>query len=235
VAKPLLALLPGLDGSGELFFPIVPYLRDRFEIHLVRYADEASFGDYVESAARQLPSGGPVSLLAESFSGPIAISLLAGRRASFQASVLSATFCKSPMPFVTRLARRMPDKLFGYNPASRAFVGLFATGRDASPEVTGKALELLQKVRPGLFRRRIGLVHDLDVTAELKAVEVPLLYIQATGDRIVPARSGAEIDRLARNIKLARVNGPHMILQTRPQECARLIIDHVMTASRTAP
>jgi pimeloyl-[acyl-carrier protein] methyl ester esterase len=226
--KPQLALLPGLDGTGELFFPILPLLRERFEVHVLSYGDEPGFDDYVASAAEQLPGGVPLSLVAESFSGPVAISLLASKRFDFGPSVLCATFCKSPLPVLSRLAGYMPEKLFGSHALSRTVVDLWVTGSGAEPTLVGKAQELLHRVAPETFKRRIGIVDDIDVSEELKSVEVPLLYIQATRDRVVFADSGAEIVKQAQDIRLEKVDGSHMILQTRPERCAELIVEHVL-------
>ena len=226
--KPHIALLPGLDGTGELFFPILPLLRDRFEVHVLSYGDECSFDHYVASAAEQLPRQVSLSLVAESFSGPIAIRLLAEKKFDFGPSVLSATFCRSPLPMLSRLAAFMPEKLFGSHALSRVVVDSWVTGSAAAPELADKARDLLQRVGPGTFKRRIGIVADVDVSAELKTIGVPLLYIQAARDRVVFADSGAEILRHAQNIRLEKVDGSHMILQTRPAECAELIIAHVL-------
>ena len=230
--KPHIALLPGLDGTGELFSPIIPFLENDFEVHIVKYSDELTFNDYLDSAKAQLPQDIPVSLVAESFSGPIAITLLANKNSNFQASILSATFCKSPLPFLTQISKFLPEKLFSSNPASNALLDLFVTGSDASQEVRRTARELLELVSPGQFQHRINIVNDVDVTEELREIEVPLLYIQATRDRIVPANSGKEIMKHGRNVKIVKVDGSHMILQTRPRECAELIIMHVTSHNR---
>ncbi len=215
-----------------MFFPIIPFLEDHFEVHVVKYTDQLTFDDYVESAARQLPNNGPVSLVAESFSGPIAMTLLAKKKANFQASVISATFCKSPLPLLTQLSKYVPEKLFTSNPASKAFLKFFLTGSDANSDVRNKTFELLKKAAPSQFQNRIGLVNEVDVMKELKKIEVPLLYIQATKDRIVLADSGTEIMKHAKNMEIERVEGPHMILQAQPEKCAELIINHVNSNKR---
>lgn len=225
--KPHIALLPGLDGTGELFAPLIPWLQAHFQIHKVRYSNETSFDECLDSAANQLPRGEALSLVAESFSGPVAIALLATKNPDFQASVLSATFCKTPLPLLTGISGYLPEVLFSSNPASRALMDLFVTGNDAQQEVRDKARDLLEKITPAQFQNRIGIVNEVDVTTQLGEIDLPLLYIQATRDRIVLADSGAEIAKYAKNLKIARVEGAHMILQTRPESCASLIIDHL--------
>lgn len=216
-----------------MFSPIIPFLENHFEVHLVRYANELTFNDYVDSAAAQLPKNVSVSLVAESFSGPIAISLLARRNSNFQASVLSATFCKSPLPFLTQISKHLPEKLFSSNPVSKVFLDLLVTGRGANSDVRNKTRELLEKVSPKQFQNRINIVNEINLSQELKGIEVPLLYIQATKDRIVLADSGGEIMKHAMDLKIEHVAGSHMILQTQPKKCAELIINHVTSNKRT--
>jgi pimeloyl-[acyl-carrier protein] methyl ester esterase len=185
----------------------------------------------VESATKQLPNSDPVSLVAESFSGPIAISLLANKKLQFKASILSATFCKSPRPFLTQISQYVPEGLFASNFASKAFTDLFVTGRGANSDVRHKARDLLNQVSPNQFQSRMGLVNEVDVTDELKEIDVPLLYIQATKDRIVLADSGTEIKKHAKKMEIVKVGGSHMILQTQPETCAELIVNHVTSTS----
>lgn len=230
--KPHIVLLPGLDGTGELFFPIIPFLENHFEIHVVKYTNQITFSDYVEGAEKQLPTGVPVSLVAESFSGPIAMSLLAMDRSRFHASVLSATFCKSPLPLLTGISKHVPEMLFSSNPASKAFLDLLVTGSNASPEIRSKSRELLDKVSRRKFQQRIVLVNEVNMVEELKKIEVPLLYIQATKDRIVLSDSGAEIMKHTKNMQIIKVDGPHMILQVQAKRCADLIINHVTSNNR---
>lgn len=230
--KPHIALLPGLDGTGELFFPIIPFLENHYEIHVVKYTDQVTFSDYVEGAEKQLPRGVPVSLVAESFSGPIAMSLLATDRSRFQASVLSASFCKSPLPFLTRLSKHVPELLFGSNPASKAILDLLVTGGNASPEIRSKLGELFDKVSRRKFQERIGLVNEVNMVEALKEIEVPLLYIQATKDRIVLPDSATEIMKHIKNIEMVKVEGPHMILQVQAIRCADLIVSHITSNHR---
>jgi pimeloyl-[acyl-carrier protein] methyl ester esterase len=231
--KTHIALLPGLDGTGELFSPIIPYLESHFEVHVVRYTDEFTFKDYLESALAQLPQSNPVSLVAESFSGPIAISLLSNQSSKFHPSVLSATFCKSPLPFLTQALKYLPESLFSSNLASKAILDLLVTGSDASLEVRNKARSLLKSVSPDKFQSRVNIVHEVDVTEELKDIDVPLLYIRATRDRIVLANSAAEIMKHGKNVHIEDVAGSHMILQTMPEVCAELIIKHVTSNKQT--
>ena len=89
-----LVLLPGMDGTGELFDPFLASISGSFEPIVVDYPPNESFGyERLEEVARaNLPADGPYVLLAESFSGPIAISIAASVPKGLVALVLCCHF-----------------------------------------------------------------------------------------------------------------------------------------------
>jgi len=77
---PTLVLLPGLDGTGDFFAPLVAALGDRIPTCIVRYplAGATDYPTCMAIARTALPTERPYILLGESFSGPIAVCLAAG-------------------------------------------------------------------------------------------------------------------------------------------------------------
>ena len=77
MAKVSLILLPGMDGTGQLFEPLVSALAGEFEIKVVTYPTSTPLGySELEAIAREaIPKEGSYVILGESFSGPIAIAL----------------------------------------------------------------------------------------------------------------------------------------------------------------
>ena len=72
-------LLPGMDGTGELFAPFIAALGCEFATLVVTYPTHASL-DYAELetiARAAIPQDGAYVIVGESFSGPIAIALAA--------------------------------------------------------------------------------------------------------------------------------------------------------------
>jgi hypothetical protein len=62
-----------------------------------------------------------------------------------------------------------------------------------------------------------------------------MLYIYPGQDRILSESSvRKQMDGL-KNIRFTRVAGPHLLLQTNPEECAKLIIEHVTSDKRMQP
>jgi hypothetical protein len=78
---PALVLLPGLDGTGDLFQPLLSRLDRSIEPVVVRYplAEPLGYEALTSIARRALPTTGPYVILGESFSGPIAVQLAAER------------------------------------------------------------------------------------------------------------------------------------------------------------
>jgi pimeloyl-[acyl-carrier protein] methyl ester esterase len=72
-----LVLLPGMDGTGQLFAPFVVALGHEFNVKVVRYPTTEPMGyAELEALARAaLPEEGPFVILGESFSGPVAVSV----------------------------------------------------------------------------------------------------------------------------------------------------------------
>src|SRR5687768_4116314 len=91
-------LLPGLDGTGDLFAPFVAAAPSGFPVQCVRLPDDSqrSYEELAEWVCARLPAE-PVALIAESFSGPLAV-LIADRCARVAAVVLCASFVKPPWP-----------------------------------------------------------------------------------------------------------------------------------------
>jgi len=90
-------LLPGLDGTGEQFGPLVDALRPDVPTVVVRYPNAPLGYDALQQiAASALPRDGKYIVLGESFSGPIAISLAAQSPRGLLGCILCASFVRTP-------------------------------------------------------------------------------------------------------------------------------------------
>src|SRR3954466_13633668 len=73
---PTLVLVPGLDGTGLLFERLVSALAPEIRTHIIEYpGGAATLEEYAAVVAGGVPAG-RVVLLAESYSGIVALSLL---------------------------------------------------------------------------------------------------------------------------------------------------------------
>src|SRR6516162_3575503 len=95
-----LVLLPGLDGTGLLFRGFLKTLDPAILTAVVSYPPDRDMDHAgLEAVVRaSLPTQEPFVLLAESFSGPIAIAIAASRPAGLRGLILSCSFARNPCP-----------------------------------------------------------------------------------------------------------------------------------------
>lgn len=221
-----LVLMPGLDGTGKLFAPIIPLLEHHFGLQIVTYPDLDSFDDYVDCALAQLPTSN-FSLVAESFSGPVALAVMAQRPGLIGPSVLSATYARSPLPELTRMSSYVPDQMFSIGALGQFCLDVYEVEEEDFSETQPLPLNLTEQLDGSLLKNRISALSRIDISALLPGIEVPILYLRGMQDRIVSENDAILLQNNLPNIDRVDIDAPHLLLQTRPQQCAELIIQHV--------
>ena len=221
-------LLPGLHGSARLFTPFVLAAPDGATFTTVAYPPSGpqDYDTLTAHARDTLPQNRSYTLVAESFSGPVAIRLAAERPRGLTRLVLVATFATAPLPRVLAQAlsseRVAPDWLYGLLPmrtrVPRVFLGGLRRG-----DFDAVLREELARVSVQVFRQRMRAVLGVDVRAELTAVRAPVLYLRATHDWTVLATAARRIGRLGPDVAVRDVPGPHLLLQLAPQAAWRAI------------
>jgi len=212
-------MLPGMDGSGTLFDDFIKELGAKTLV--IAYPPHRPLG-YEALAAlveEQLPRDDDVIVLGESFSGPIAILLASKQLPNLRAVVLICTFAKMrdrPGPALLRwLICRLP---FWRMPVRLGAPALLGSGD--TPALREKLLNAVRVVRSDVWRTRMGAILSVDVTPQLRNVRVPMLYLQASEDRIVPPRAASMLKQAHANVEIKVIPGPHALLQTQSKACA---------------
>ena len=220
--RPLLVLLPGLDGTGTMFGPFVTALEAAgFEARVVRYPPAlASYAACAHFAHTLLPRDRPFLLLGESFSGPVALALAAEAPEYLVGVVLCGTFAKNPRPGLGRLAPLLPILPNRLPPAVIRFLLL---GRWATEPLLDLLRALVPQVPPATVKARLRAVVAVDQTPLLGRLRVPVLALVAARDRLVPPSATAWLRARLPNLDIVRLQGPHWLLQTRPDACVQAI------------
>lgn len=228
---PTLVLLPGLDGTGKLFSAFVRELGSDLDTEIIAYPVDQPMGyEELEALVRaRLPGDRRFVLLGESFSGPIAIRIAAEPPPELAGLILCGTFAKNPYPllaWVRPLAAWFPVKslprwlraplMWGSNQAERA------------PSQLNRAMA---GVSAAVVRRRIAALLAVDASAALARVRPPILVLQAGHDRVVPRSATLWIVGIAPRTQLIEIDGPHLLLQTRPSECAAAVLPFMRAAA----
>lgn len=218
-----IVLLPGMDGTGELLTEFVAALAPEFTTTVVSYPQDVALGYAALTAfvREQLPRDEPYALVAESLSGPVAIRLAAAKPDGLLAVVLCASFAKAPRPRF-----RIFTRLLGAVPFRSIPTGLLMPllmGRWSSRDWSRRAQSAIRAVEPATLRRRLMEVATVDDSALIADIACPLLYLKASHDRLVPRDAWTTIRDRSRHAVCIEIEGPHFLLQARPEECAEAI------------
>lgn len=218
-----LVLLPGMDGTGLLFGPLVDALAGKLQVHVVRYpsAAPAGYSELERVAEACLPTEGPLILLGESFSGPIAISLAAKHAGRVAGLILCCTFVRSPYPSFSKLSSLAALAPVRWVPTGVAAAMLL--GRFETPQLRAALGEALAAVSAHALRSRLKAVLSVDAASALSRISAPILYLVASEDRVVPTSAGDAIHAIQPAVRVVQIAGPHCLLQAAPAEAARVI------------
>jgi pimeloyl-[acyl-carrier protein] methyl ester esterase len=225
-----IVLLPGMDGTGAMFAGFVSSLEDEHRPIIVSYpADQPVGYRELESFARTfLPTDEPFILLGESFSGPIAISLAASKPAGLIGLVLCCTFARNPVPMLRPL-----KSLISRLPLPYQFIGLVAPllfGRFSTTQLRAALRQALARVPVSTLHARLSAVLGADFSEKMKDVAVPILYLQASEDRVISKSASRYVQSLAPEMRVIELKAPHLLLQAIPVEAGRIVKDFAMEA-----
>ena len=220
-SNPLLVLLPGMDGTGLMFEPFVQAAGD-LETRVVRYPPElTSYPACIDFARTQLPTDRPFLLLGESFSGPVAIALAAEQPEGLRGVVLCSSFARNPRPewlWLRPLLRLLPPLQLPLPLLRRLLLG-----KRPSEALVRLTTAMLPHFPTATMKARTLAVAAVDHTAQLAQVQVPMLALCATRDRLVPKTATAWLRAHRAQLDITTLRGPHWLLQTRPEACLRTI------------
>jgi pimeloyl-ACP methyl ester carboxylesterase len=210
-------LLPGLHGTAALW----PWFRaawravggDEGIASLTYPTDPAcTLDDYIAcmEAAIGGPAGpGPVDLIAESFSGPIALRVAARGHVPIRRVVLVASFAGALRPGMLSLSHLVPLRLLAH-PPRWAIAHLLANGV-ADRAVIADIVATVRAIPPALAVSRLRLLARLDADA-LRCTH-PVLYLQATRDRLVPPSALADVRHCCPDLTVTTIAAPHLLMQ----------------------
>ncbi|NBF08032.1 alpha/beta fold hydrolase [Pseudomonas sp. Fl4BN1] len=218
--SPTLILLPGMDGTGSLFEPLLQALDPAWPVQIVRYPSDQPL-DYPALIARvmaQLPTDRPFVLLGESFSGPVAVSVAAKCPSGLMGLVLCSSFVCNPRPGLAPLSpllKFLPLQRLPFWPMDALLLGGFST-----PTLRTALAAAIAQVQPQVLQARLQAVIAVDVRQALATLELPLLYLRARRDRLVPSSASALVLHLRQDARVVAIDAPHCLLQAAPVEAA---------------
>lgn len=207
-----LVFLPGLDGSGKLFDPILSQLSSSYACRPLAYpADVGSYAgatSFVQTQIRQASW-----LVAELFSGPVAWEV-AQNESSIQGVILIASFISNPMTRAQRfVSTHLAHALTSISPPKALLKFSLLGGED---ELLPTLVSAIAKLPANTMADRLQAIAELPDVAS--PISQPAFHIHAGDDRLLRSRREAVIE------EHVAVAGPHLLLQTRAEECAAKIV-----------
>ncbi len=216
-----LLLLPGMDGTGRLFHWFRQVIPPHIQVQVASYPCDQALG-YAEllDRLRDDVADGSVVIVAESFSGPLAIGLADERPDCVLGLVLCASFVRPPVwRWLCLLASRLARVL---RPSARA-LRYALLGRAAPGPVTRALADATGSILPAVRAERLRSIAHVDCAAALARTTTPLLYLRAKHDRLVGAGSLRRILTARPDTQVATIAAPHLLLQSAPEEAWREI------------
>jgi len=232
-SAPTLVLLPGLDGTGDLFAPFLAVAQQRFSVQVLRYDHERdqSAARLARTLLRALPSDRPFALVGESFGSPIALRLAASAPRGLSAVVLVNGFARTPFSLgVAAFAPPLGWSLArGLSRSPEWALRRYLLGDAAPPGLVAATRQALRNVPSSTLHARLSGLAVCDETESYLRCTAPMFYLRSTEDRLLGGGALALLEYLRPGLCVESIAAPHLLLQRAPEAAlatlARLLLD----------
>lgn len=215
-----LVLLPGMDGTGLLFEPLLKELDSEIGIKVIAYPTDTklSYRQLTELVISELPLHEDYILLGESFSGAIAYEIAKNTPSHLKGILFLASFVSVPNRLL-RFIGWVPLTPLLKIPLPQLFIKRFLLGGNI--KIISLFRNVIKQVDSSVLSYRIQQMAQLQGVNG--RIEIPACYIAAKQDKLVSPKHITEFQRFAPQSKVYTIDGPHFLAQSKPAECAEII------------
>ncbi|MEM8681062.1 MAG: alpha/beta hydrolase [Planctomycetota bacterium] len=215
-------MLPGLDGTDHLLTHFHRAAPDNYRMSILTLPDDptASYDDLCDHFGDVVAATRPCTLIGESFSGPLAILLAHRYPESVRHLVLVATFVTCP---ITPWSKLVPWSLAFRIRMPIALIRAIIVGQHE--RLAQSVQQAVQVQSPRTLARRLRCVLNVDVRQPLRELQCRITCIRATEDHLVTKPNADAIAQLNPRVMSRQIEGPHLILQARPQQAWQQIVE----------
>lgn len=167
-----------------------------------------SYEQLADRVHGELPAGQPYIIVAESYSGPVALSLAASPAGDLRAIVLVASFVSRPLGLWGLPIARLPWALV---------LRWLLMNPETPPETVSALREAIGKVSPVVLAARLREALRVDCTQAALACPVRIVCLIPDRDRLLGRRAARALRRVSPRIEVATVHAPHLLLQCAPR------------------
>ncbi len=210
-----------------MFGPLIEHLPAWLDPQVISYPtqDALSYKTLADRVVASLPKDRPYIIIAESFSGPLALMVSERADENLKAIVLCATFMTNPRPWLAKLAPVLLNEWVFGRPPKVWMLRAVVAGNDAPEEMLMRVIQFHKTVSIKVLVNRLQEVIKVDVRDKLQNCSTPMMYLCARRDHLIFRYSLKEIQALRPDIRCVDVDGPHFLLQTRPRQCMQQILE----------
>lgn len=194
-----LVLVPGLDGTGLMFYRQVPLLSRSHSVTTVRLRDSATHmddlvADLHETVSAAAPEGTKVILVGESFGGALSLSYALAHPERVERLVILNSFPRfepqARLWLGYHLLRATP---WGVMRLVRQLTAWRMHSPHTGPEELRRFHTLMRTTTREGYLSRLRLLREYDVRDRLSAIVAPVLYLAADLDHLVPSVEQARL------------------------------------------
>lgn len=187
-----LVLVPGVDGTGRLFYRQAPLLARRYRVATYALRDDASEMDVlVADLARVIGAAagaGPTIVIGESFGGTVAVSLALAHPELVRALVVLNSFSRFVPQFRLELAIAALQLIpWQTMPLVRRMTAFRLHSRYTHRAEIRRFLEVTRETRRDGYLARLRILRHYDVRERLGDLRVPTLFLASELDHLVPS------------------------------------------------
>jgi len=186
-------LVPGMNGTGDLFYCQVPRLQRSFRVATYRLRDDAENLDVLaEDLARVVDIAAPqdrrATIVGESFGGAVALTLALRYPERIERLVILNSFPYFAPQYRLRLAiiglMVLP---WGAMPLVRHLTAFGLHSRHTHHREVRHFIRLTANATRDGYINRLKLLKDFDVRDRLHKIRAPTLFLASERDHLVPA------------------------------------------------
>ena len=227
--KPLLLImLPGFPGTPDLLYPFEKKLSGKIKTKVIGFPNKKmTFDEMNHHVGQKIPVDEPVVILGESYSGPVALSLANQNSFDIRGLILCATFIVKPHSFVIDKTKFMPLRWMFSRPMPELVGRLLIGEWDMPIEFLRKLWASSMKINGMVMAHRVRQLLKPENFPEPKQPKCPVLVLEATNDRLLSKKNVEKIRRIIPKAKYEKIEGPHWLLQLRPEESSDSVLGFI--------
>lgn len=235
-------LLPGLDGTGQsytwLWREMMASGVAPDNVYIIPYYKNFYYDDLVEKIRPIIfNSELPVFIIAESFAGPLALSLATEYTTKIKKLVISGSFgirpdCQLVTSFGMELFKLYPKSLTPLNNIPHFILNNILMNNFSNPELKNVMSEIYSSSNPDIIDKRINEIVKLPSKWKdkwPKPINQSTLILKPLKDRLISSNNSNILHDNLPNSFIVELNAPHFLLQTHAVEAWKNIFKFSQT------